>query len=120
MSEQKISIESAPVGSSRVSSTPTSSTKRLDVLEQTTKRLEKRAEDVEQSLVKSERQQDRTANFVMGISGLVIVGFFLAIIPLLFDYYRDNAIRYENFTRRIDNLDCRVNILEHKRCNAEK
>ncbi|MFA6160330.1 MAG: hypothetical protein WC678_04585 [Parcubacteria group bacterium] len=91
--------------------------KRVIVLEQKTKDLEDKAKEIEKSLIKSERNQDKALNFMMGIAGVIVVAFFLALIPLLFDYYKDNAERYENYTKRIDRLDIRMDILENKKGN---
>ncbi|NTU66809.1 MAG: hypothetical protein HGB08_02680 [Candidatus Moranbacteria bacterium] len=77
--------------------------------------LEIKALDIEKSLRRSEKNQDKAINFIMGIAGIIIVAFFLALIPLLFDYYRDNAERYEKFTKRIDNLDMRLKNIENKK-----
>jgi hypothetical protein len=101
-------------GESADESSTTDTTKRIDVLEQKTEKLEDKASQIEKSLLRSEKNQDKAINFIMGIAGVIIVAFFLAIIPLLFDYYKNNAERYENYTRRIDKLDMRLEILENK------
>ena len=49
---------------------------------------------------------------MMWVAGIIIVAFFLASIPLLFDYYKNNSERYENYTKRIDKLEFRVDNLE--------
>ena len=104
-------------GESADESSTTDTTKRIDALEQKTEKLKEKASQIEKSLLRSEKNQDKAINFIMGIAGVIIVAFFLAIIPLLFDYYKNNAERYEKFTKRIDNLDIRVKILENKKIN---
>lgn len=88
---------------------------RINVLEERAKELEYKAKNIGESLERSERNQDKAINFIMGIAGIIVVAFFLALIPFLFDYYKDNAERYEKFTRKIDNLDMRIELLETKK-----
>lgn len=87
---------------------------RLDLLEERINSLDKKAVDIKALLDLSEKRQQGAISFVMWIASVIVIGFFLASIPFFFDYYRDSASRYENFTRRIDNLDLRLNNLENK------
>lgn len=78
-------------GESADESSTTDTTKRIDALEQKTEKLEGKASQIEKSLLRSEKNQDKAIDFIMGIASVIVIAFFLAIIPLLFDYYRDNC-----------------------------
>lgn len=112
---QKTRVSASSESSSSEATSETDTSRRIDVLEKKTEKLESKADEIGKSLEKSEKKQDKAINFIMTIAGAIVVAFFLALIPLLFDYYKDNAERYENFTKRIDNLDMRVKTLENKK-----
>lgn len=90
----------------------TNDQKRIDVLEEKMKKLDERAIAINKSLSKSEKKQDKALTFMMGIASITIVAFSLALIPLLFDYYKDNAERYEKFIKKIDQIEYRMDSLE--------
>jgi hypothetical protein len=94
--------------------------KRMDVLEEKTEILNKKAKEIEKNLNRSDKRQNEALSFMMWVAGIIVVAFFLALIPLLFDYYKSNAERYEKFTRRIDQLKYRLDNLEKNKANEKK
>ena len=89
-------------------------TKTINTLQERINNLERQAKEISSSISMAEKRQDKAVSFMMWVAGIIVVAFFLSLIPLLFDYYKDNSDRYEKFTKRIDNLNTRVDILEKK------
>lgn len=94
---------------------PVNAIKEIDLLKKEIGNLKINAKNISDSIALSEKNQQKTLNFMMWFAGAIVVGFFLASIPLFFDYYKDSAGKYENYTRRIDKLDARVETLENKK-----
>jgi len=115
---------SAGDGSSRVVSKPLTQFKSIvsvsdtdidiDAIRNELDNLKRISGDVKSNFDALEKRQDKAMNFMMGVATVIIIGFFLASMPLFFDYYQEKSSQYENFTKRIDGLDSRMKGLENK------
>jgi len=86
-----------------------------DALEQKIEDIEKRTSEVERIVNESERRTKNVSNFMTVVTYAVLVAFTFAFATFCIDYFKNNYERYENFTKRIDDLNMRLRILENKK-----
>lgn len=82
--------------------------------EKPTKKEIDKMDDLGRRLEMLEKRIKETTTFLMFVASAVIIAFSLAIIPLCFDYYKDNYERYEKYFKGIDELKIRIEILEKR------
>ncbi len=71
-------------------------------------------DDLGRRLEMLEKRIKETTTFLIFLASAVIIAFVLAIIPLCFDYYKNNYERYEKYFKGIDELKIRMEILEKR------
>ncbi len=82
--------------------------------ERPTKEEIDRMDDLGRRLEMLEKRIKETTTFLMFVASAVIIAFSLAIIPLCFDYYKDNYERYEKYSKDIDKLKIKIEMLEKR------
>ncbi|PJA86576.1 MAG: hypothetical protein CO141_04050 [Candidatus Moranbacteria bacterium CG_4_9_14_3_um_filter_42_9] len=82
-------------------------TETINVLGQRILDLEYRAKDISKSLEVSEKRQDKNMTFIMILTTAIVVAFFLALIPIIFDVYSNNY-------NRLNSLELKLNQIKSK------
>ena len=85
--------------------------KKVEELKTKTDKAVGKVRDVEDSINKSEKRINQTTSFLIFVASAVIITFFFASIPILYDYYRDNNGRYERYLKDVNELKVRMEIL---------
>jgi len=71
-------------------------------------------DDFGRRLENLEKRIKETTTFLLFVASAVIITFFFASIPILYDYYRDNYGRYEKYLKDVDELKIRLEMLEKR------
>lgn len=88
--------------------------RRIEILEKEIKDATEKVDKIKDSVSESEKKINQTTKFLMFVAGAMIIAFTLAVIPLCFDYYKDNYGRYGKYLKDVNELKIRMEILEKR------
>ena len=107
MIEQQLSSKETERHS--ISSIPTITTEtieaRIDSLAEEFNNLNIKAESINKSVEGAEKRIQQTTTFLIFVAGAIIIAFFLSVIPIFLDYFKNNDDRYEKFINKIMEIE---------------
>ena len=81
----------------------------LSIIKDELEKTKKEAQEIEKNFDKLETRQDKANNFIMWMTGVVIIVFLATGVVIALDYFKYNEERYDKFIDKTVEMENRLN-----------